>query len=605
MGEPGDTGGISRGRIAVVAFLCAVAGVWLYWPALGLGYHLDDYVHIATLEGAGVMPGKTWYELFTFVVPGSDRLGPIQGDYVPWWGAEDLLLRFFRPLSGLTYAIDYALWGDDPVGFHATNLVLYAGLIVGSVLFFARLAQLSGRGIWTVLLAGLVFALAREHEGSVSWIAGRNTLVSIFFCPLALLAYHRWRTSKRRRDLALALALFGLGLLSNETPVALSGFYFAYEVSLARDRIPDRVRGILPMALLAVAWLAFFSLAGYGAKNSDWYVNPITHFGRFLDQGLTQNLPLYVLDLTLPGALEPRFAGHAGHFVPWLLALFPSPGSMIAVATYTLLGAFVVHAAVDRTVRFALVGTLASLVPLAASPTAARVLLLPTIGMSWVFAAFATTALAKLRRPRSLLRPWNAGAVLLAAALLATLASDPGIARHLVREKASWAHNIHARTMELELPTGDERIVLVTAPSGQEALILPLIRLKEGLGLPAGIWGLTASEGVYTFTRTSERGFRLDLYPEGRPAGMIPKAWSGLYRDDFDFSVGQRFERGVLHVELADVGPGGTVYGIDVELDRPLGDPDVWLMVFRDRAWARLEVPAVGESIVLPTLPAR
>src|SRR5262245_1675597 len=38
------------------------------------------------------------------------------------------VLRFdlFRPLVNLSFAIDYALWGQNPAGFHLTNVVLHA-----------------------------------------------------------------------------------------------------------------------------------------------------------------------------------------------------------------------------------------------------------------------------------------------------------------------------------------------------------------------------------------------------------------------------------------------------------------------------------------------
>src|SRR5215471_9706610 len=36
-----------------------------------------------------------------------------------------LLGRQFRPLTNLTYALDYALWGLRPLGFHVTGLLFH------------------------------------------------------------------------------------------------------------------------------------------------------------------------------------------------------------------------------------------------------------------------------------------------------------------------------------------------------------------------------------------------------------------------------------------------------------------------------------------------
>src|SRR5262249_4983888 len=38
------------------------------------------------------------------------------------------VLRYdmFRPVANLTFAVDHALWGPEPFGFHLTNVVLHA-----------------------------------------------------------------------------------------------------------------------------------------------------------------------------------------------------------------------------------------------------------------------------------------------------------------------------------------------------------------------------------------------------------------------------------------------------------------------------------------------
>ena len=81
-------------------------------------------------------------------------------------GKEELVAIFtkpyfanFHPVTRLSYAVDHALWGFDPQGFHATSLFLY-GLGCGLVfLFLHRLL----RHPWAAFMGALLFAAHTTH----------------------------------------------------------------------------------------------------------------------------------------------------------------------------------------------------------------------------------------------------------------------------------------------------------------------------------------------------------------------------------------------------------------------------------------------------------
>jgi len=83
---------------------------------------------------------------------------------------------YYRPLTQISFLLDYLLWGYHPFGYHLTNITLH---ILNVLLFFilARkiLAKLEINSTSTFLLT-LVFALHPVHVESVSWIAGREEL---------------------------------------------------------------------------------------------------------------------------------------------------------------------------------------------------------------------------------------------------------------------------------------------------------------------------------------------------------------------------------------------------------------------------------------------
>jgi hypothetical protein len=50
-------------------------------------------------------------------------------------------LGMYRPLTWMTYAIDYDLWALDPFGYHLTSLVLH---VTGGAVFYLVAVQLFG-----------------------------------------------------------------------------------------------------------------------------------------------------------------------------------------------------------------------------------------------------------------------------------------------------------------------------------------------------------------------------------------------------------------------------------------------------------------------------
>jgi hypothetical protein len=101
-------------------------GVVLGFATVPIGFFSDDYSFIAYLEGAEPRRPSA-LGLYDFV--GGDhadtyacmRRGPF-----PWWTALDLKVRFRRPLSSALFALDHALFGHAPFGYHVHALVWYA-----------------------------------------------------------------------------------------------------------------------------------------------------------------------------------------------------------------------------------------------------------------------------------------------------------------------------------------------------------------------------------------------------------------------------------------------------------------------------------------------
>ena len=93
----------------------------------------------------------------------------------------------WHPLTWLSHALDFQLFGLSPAGPHIVNLLLHT---LDVVLLFWVLWRATGFTGRSAMVAAL-FALHPINVQSVAWVAERKNLLSMTFFLLALGAY-RW-----------------------------------------------------------------------------------------------------------------------------------------------------------------------------------------------------------------------------------------------------------------------------------------------------------------------------------------------------------------------------------------------------------------------------
>ena len=136
------------------------------------------------------------------------------------WIATAIHLGHYIPLTWLSFAVDYVLWGMNPVGYHLSNVVLHA---VGVALFYfvaARLLRKATALTGTALslaaaAAALFFAIHPLRVESVAWVTERRDVLSGVFLFGTVLLYLRACEadgSIRRRLLAASVVTYGLAL---------------------------------------------------------------------------------------------------------------------------------------------------------------------------------------------------------------------------------------------------------------------------------------------------------------------------------------------------------------------------------------------------------
>jgi protein O-mannosyl-transferase len=157
------------------------------------------------------------------------------------WAFLKFYFAYWHPLTTVSYALDYAIWGLNPFGYHLTNVVLHglnAFLVVILVMRLMDIGLLRRKtGNYSEKISttagvatGILFGLHPIHVESVAWISERKDVLCAFFFLSSLLAYIKYATAEKKDDSVIpfenkkylfTLLLFVLSLLSKPMAVTL------------------------------------------------------------------------------------------------------------------------------------------------------------------------------------------------------------------------------------------------------------------------------------------------------------------------------------------------------------------------------------------------
>ena len=133
------------------------------------------------------------------------------------WVFQTTFVGNYIPITGLSFLLDYQIYGLDPGGYHLTNLLFH----IANVLLLFVFLNTTTRRIWPSVFAAALFAVHPLHVESVAWISARKDVVSTFFWLAAMLSYAIYARRPRVFPYVLSFALFLLGLFSKPMLVTL------------------------------------------------------------------------------------------------------------------------------------------------------------------------------------------------------------------------------------------------------------------------------------------------------------------------------------------------------------------------------------------------
>ena len=108
----------------------------------------------------------------------------------------------YRPLSLITFAIEYQFFGLNPVVGHFINIVIYAIIVVLLLLVLRELIP-NANNQWLKIawLTAFLFAIHPIHTEAVANIKGRDELMTLLFALLAWLSVFKWIKTDKTKHL--------------------------------------------------------------------------------------------------------------------------------------------------------------------------------------------------------------------------------------------------------------------------------------------------------------------------------------------------------------------------------------------------------------------
>jgi tetratricopeptide (TPR) repeat protein len=196
-GKGGSLSSSARGKKTLVSCLFLVVATAAIYGQLAhhsfINYDDQDYV----TRNAHVQAGLSW-QTFTWALTATD--------------ADN-----WHPLTWISHALDFQLYGLNAPGHHLTSLFFHVLNVVILFLLLLRVTGAMGRS----LLVAALFALHPLNVESVAWVAERKNVLSTLFFLLALGAYGWYARSPSLKRYPALAGLFVLGLASKPMVITL------------------------------------------------------------------------------------------------------------------------------------------------------------------------------------------------------------------------------------------------------------------------------------------------------------------------------------------------------------------------------------------------
>lgn len=249
-------------RLQAILLVGIAVAMYSHTFLMDFGYALDDGLVISenpyTTQGvAGIsdLLSKDAYQWY----------------YDQFGGEAELSGGRYRPLSIITFAIEYELFGLAPRLSHFINVVLYGltAFLLLQLLHFHWLDRRRGLAFVVVLL----FLVHPLHAEVVANIKSRDEILSFLFLTGVCIQLFRYLKG-RATALWWALLLYALALLSKENGITYLAILPLAMIFFARQSWQEALKKTVPFIAVAAGYLLLRGeVVGWGSGKMDDILN--------------------------------------------------------------------------------------------------------------------------------------------------------------------------------------------------------------------------------------------------------------------------------------------------------------------------------------------
>ncbi len=316
----------------------------------------------------------------------------------------------YRPLTTLSYLVNYTLLGNGPhgAGYHWVNFALHA---VNILLVYA-LGVLAFGDDWLGLALAALWGLHPLLTESVTNIVGRADLLAAFGVLAGILSHARAACLRGRRKLGWLAALAAaqaIGIFAKENAVVLPGVMLLWDLTWReraawRERLPGYLSAALPLAV-------YFLLRSrlHAPMVIAFTDNPLVAAGFWAARITALKVAGSYLGLFLwPATLSADYSYNCVPVVAWPPAFGEAAKAVLALAACLTLGLVAVRARRARKPLFLFglfffltLSPVSNWIVLVGSIKAERFLYLPSIGLAGCLVAAAAALARRLHWKRT------------------------------------------------------------------------------------------------------------------------------------------------------------------------------------------------------------
>ncbi|MBN2189481.1 MAG: DUF1736 domain-containing protein, partial [Chitinispirillaceae bacterium] len=166
-------------------------------------------------------------------------------------GKNDMI---YRPLPLACFALQHALYGNNPHFNHFVNVLLYAACCC--LLFFLLRLLLAGSSLALPFCIALLFTAHPVHTEAVAGVKGLDEILSLLFFILALHLLLLHNDGKGRRFLVASVLSYFLCLLSKEHGLTLLGVFPLALYTFRSLPVKKIVFLMIPYGIAALCYMA-------------------------------------------------------------------------------------------------------------------------------------------------------------------------------------------------------------------------------------------------------------------------------------------------------------------------------------------------------------